>query len=157
MNTKNAHSKSAGREKARLPPGRLYTGNARLARERARTRSTLTRIATLTKQLAGDLNYASDPATQRYWNESQQRRSAWSIKRKKAESLQQIASLPSPYKEELLDLTKAIWRAAVTETPLDWGLPHTPLHRRQAELLAEARAELAPTQRALAEARRLAT
>jgi hypothetical protein len=114
------------RDTRREPAGRIYQGKARLARERARTRSTLTRIATLTKQLAGDLNYASDPATQRCWNESQRGRSNWSIKRKKAESLQQIASLPSPYKEELLNLTKAIWRAAITETPLDWGFPHTP-------------------------------
>jgi hypothetical protein len=131
----------------------VYRGKAREARERRRTRSTLTLIATLSRELAIDLYYASDPATQRCWDESQRRRSDWSIARKQRECLIEIRSLPSPYAEQLLAITKAIWRAA--NTPIgDEGNPATPLLHRQAELLAEARAELAPTLRATAAAQR---
>jgi hypothetical protein len=119
-------------------------------REKARLRSALTRIATLTRELSNDLNYASDPATQRYWNESQKRRSQWSIKRKQTESLELIASLPPPYDEQLLNVTKAIWRAAVIDDPLDLGNPAAPLIKRQAELIAQARGGPTSTPRRIA-------
>jgi hypothetical protein len=129
---------------------RVYRGKEREARERRRTRSELNRIATLSRQLAGDLNYAFDPTTQLFWGSSQRRRLEWSIARKKRETLSLIRSLPEPFKEELLDLTEEIWAAAIADDPA------APLLRQQAELLAEARAELAPTQRALAAAQRMA-
>jgi hypothetical protein len=75
--------------------------------------------------LSEDLYYASAPSTQRAWDESQCRRSDWSILKKKRETLQPIRLLPEPYNEELLDLTKAIWRAAYVPEP-GRGNPATP-------------------------------
>jgi hypothetical protein len=113
-------------------------------------RSTLTRISALTRELSVDLDYASAPSTQRYWNVYQKRRSRQSIARKQAESLQLIASLPPPFDKQLLDVTKAIWRAEVVEHR-NGPDPAVPLIERQAELIAEARREhSAPAARRIA-------
>jgi hypothetical protein len=130
----------------------LYRGKALEARRKARLRSTLTRIARLTHQLANDIDYATAPSSQRL---TQLGQIEYAIRRKQAESRKLLASLPEPYAEELLTLTHAIWRAAATEhrnTPD----PTIPLLSHQADLLAKARAELAPTQRQAAALRRAA-
>jgi hypothetical protein len=153
VNKKNTREPSLN-ARGELPKkdwGRLLRGKELLNLQKRRTRSALTRSATLTRQLSEDLYYASAPSTQRAWDASQCRRSDWSILKKKRETLQLIRSLPEPYDEELLDLTKAIWRAAYVPEP-GRGNPATPLIRQQAQLLAEARAELAPTQCAIAAA-----
>ena len=134
------------------PPGRIYRGEARLARERARTRSTLTRIDRLTNEVAEAIAHATAPSSQRSAGLGQ---IWWSIRRKQRESLKLIASLPDPYDEELHAVTWEIWDAKT----LDYHNSPDPsweLFEKQAELLAEARAELAPTKRAVAEARRIA-
>jgi hypothetical protein len=119
--------------------------NKNIAFSPQETRRGLTLLHTLTKQLANDLYYASDPATRRYWSGYQQACSARSIKRKKAESLELIAALPAGFDKQLLKATLDIWRAFWTFEPDDPGkIPSWGLVRRQAKLIAEIRSALAP-------------
>jgi hypothetical protein len=133
---------------------RQYLG---VPRQNISLRSTLTRIAALTRRLSGDIYYASDPATQRYWNDYHKRQSRLSIARLQAETLSLLATVPEPYAEQLVEVTKAVWRAAyVVEDFYDRGNPAAPLLKRQAELIAQARAALLPARRSAPAARRLA-
>jgi hypothetical protein len=105
-------------------------------------RATLTRISTLTRQLSKDLNYATAPSTDSYWTEAQKRRAWQSIERKKAECRRLIASLATPFKKRLHDVTEAAWNAAEEEHH-NRPDPEAPLLERQRKLIAAIRQEAA--------------
>jgi len=89
------------------------------------------------KTIAADLDYARR-ARYDYWNASQRRRSAFSIKRKQAEARELIADAAIP---ELEPVVEALWRVLSIEwSPDENDGPDIAmgLRRRVAELLAEA-------------------
>jgi hypothetical protein len=104
--------------------------------------ATLTRISTLTRQLSEALNYATSSSTDSYWTAAQKRRAWQSIERKKAECRRLIASLATPFKKRLHDVTEAAWRAA-EEEHRDRPDPEAPLLEGQRKLIAAIRQEAA--------------
>jgi hypothetical protein len=104
--------------------------------------SALTRISTLTGQLSEALNYVTAPSTGSYWTEAQKRRAWQSIERKKGECRRLIASLATPFKKRLHDVTEAAWNAAEEEHH-NRPDPEAPLLERQRKLIAVIRQEAA--------------
>jgi hypothetical protein len=103
-------------------------------------RRRLTRLKALSKQICEDVGYATHISTQRYWANCQKRRSAASIKHKKAEARALLVGIDSP---ELSVVTERLWAASVW-TSANWGRadPAIPFREEQQRLIDELRLEL---------------